>query len=241
MENKEYKVIHKAATRGHFNHGWLETNHTFSFADYYDAERIHFGVLRVINDDIIDGGMGFGTHPHDNMEIITIPLEGDLEHKDNMGNSTVIRHGDIQVMSAGTGIFHSEFNHNKDQKVKLLQIWVFPNKKGVEPRYGQISLDVKERVGRFQQILSPYSHDEGVWIHQNAWFHIADIKKGNSLEYSLKDKSNGIYVFVIKGEVEADGEELKDRDGMGIHGKDNISFKAVTDNTVLVMEVPMFN
>ncbi len=161
-------IIHRAETRGHANHGWLDTHHTFSFANYYNPERMHFGVLRVLNDDRVAAGMGFGTHPHDNMEIISIPLEGDLEHKDSMGNVSVIKNGDIQVMSAGTGITHSEYNRNKNSEVRFLQIWVFPNKKNVTPRYDQITLKDSDRYNKFQQILSPYPEDEGVWIHQNA-------------------------------------------------------------------------
>ena len=202
------QLIHKAATRGHADHGWLRTNHTFSFADYYNPERIHFGALRVLNDDYIAGGMGFGTHPHDNMEIITIPLEGDLEHKDSMGNGTVIKHGDVQVMSAGTGITHSEYNHNKTKPVQLLQIWVFPNKRNVTPRYDQITLDVNERRNKLQQILSPNSDDEGVWIHQDAWFHIGRFDQNFETTYTWKKQGNGVYVFVIKGDITVNGTAL---------------------------------
>src|ERR1700754_2737741 len=161
----ENTVLHKADTRGHANHGWLDSHHTFSFANYYNPERMSFGVLRVLNDDRVDPGMGFGKHPHDNMEIISIALEGDLEHKDSMGNTAVIKKGDIQVMSAGTGIYHSEYNRNKDKLTKFLQIWVYPNKKNVTPRYDQISLNEEDRRNKLQQILSPNANDEGVWIH----------------------------------------------------------------------------
>lgn len=172
----EKSVFHPAGSRGDANHGWLHSKHTFSFANYYHPERMHFGMLRVLNDDTVAAGMGFGTHPHNNMEIISIPLSGDLEHKDSMGNVSVIRNGDIQVMSAGMGITHSEYNKNKDQEVKFLQIWVFPNKKDVTPRYDQITLNKEDRKNTFQQILSPNPNDSGVWIHQNAWFHLADRK-----------------------------------------------------------------
>jgi redox-sensitive bicupin YhaK (pirin superfamily) len=165
-------ILHKSETRGHANHGWLESYHTFSFANYYNPERMHFGVLRVLNDDRVNPGMGFGAHPHDNMEIISIPLEGDLEHKDSMGNVATIKHGDIQVLSAGTGIQHSEYNRNQNQLVKFLQIWIFPNKKNVTPRYDQITLNIAERHNKLQQIISPNPDDEGVWIHQDAWFHL---------------------------------------------------------------------
>lgn len=234
------QLIHKAATRGHADHGWLRTNHTFSFADYYNPERVHFGALRVLNDDYIAGGMGFGTHPHDNMEIITIPLEGDLEHKDSMGNGTVIKHGDVQVMSAGTGITHSEFNHNKTKSVQLLQIWVFPNKRNVTPRYDQITLDVNERRNKLQQILSPNSDDEGVWIHQDAWFHIGRFDQNFETTYTWKKQGNGVYVFVIKGDITVNGTALNERDGSGIWNTDSMSIQANSaDAELLIIEVPM--
>lgn len=234
------QLIHKAATRGHADHGWLRTNHTFSFADYYNPERVHFGALRVLNDDYIAGGMGFGTHPHDNMEIITIPLEGDLEHKDSMGNGTVIKHGDVQVMSAGTGITHSEYNHNKTKPVQLLQIWVFPNKRNVTPRYGQITLDVNQRHNKLQQILSPNSDDEGVWIHQDAWFHIGRFDQNFETTYTWKKQGNGVYVFVIKGDITVNGTALNERDGSGIWNTDTMTIQANSANAeLLIMEVPM--
>ena len=234
------QLIHKAATRGHADHGWLRTNHTFSFADYYNPERVHFGALRVLNDDYIAGGMGFGTHPHDNMEIITIPLEGDLEHKDSMGNGTVIKHGDVQVMSAGTGITHSEYNHNKTKPVQLLQIWVFPNKRNVTPRYDQITLDVNQRHNKLQQILSPNSDDEGVWIHQDAWFHIGRFDQNFETTYTWKKQGNGVYVFVIKGDITVNGTALNERDGSGIWNTDAITIQANSANAeLLIIEVPM--
>ncbi len=232
-------VLHKAETRGEARHGWLLSRHTFSFANYYDPERIHFGALRVINDDIVDAGMGFGTHPHDNMEIISIPLEGDLEHKDSMGNVTVIKHGDVQVMSAGTGIFHSEYNKNRDQKVKFLQIWVFPNKKQVKPRYDQITLNVADRHNKLQQILSPNPDDEGVWIHQNAWFHMGNFEKGWTAEYQMKAPGNGVYAFILKGDATINGQSLIARDGFGIWDVGGLSIMADSDLEILLMEVPM--
>ncbi len=232
-------ILHKADTRGDADHGWLHSRHTFSFANYYDPSRMHFGALRVLNDDYVAPGMGFGTHPHDNMEIISIPLEGDLEHKDSMGNVAVIRHGDIQVMSAGTGIRHSEYNKNDDQPVKFLQIWVFPNKRNVTPRYDQITLNTGDRKNRFQQIVSPSPDDEGVWIHQNAWFHMADLEKGTSLDYTLKGEGNGLYVFVLSGDVAVDGQELNSRDGFGIWDIKKVNFSATGDTSLLLMEVPM--
>ncbi len=232
-------VIHKAETRGHADHGWLNAHHTFSFASYYDPNRVQFGVLRVLNDDIVAPGMGFGTHPHDNMEIITIPLEGDLAHKDSMGNAETIKFGDVQVMSAGTGIQHSEFNPNHDRRTNLLQIWVFPKVRNVVPRYQQITLDVADRHNTFQQILSPNEGEEGVWIHQDAWFHMGNLDKGISQTYHRKKEGNGLYVFVIKGEVLVDGQALKQRDGMGITDFDNLLFEATSDAELLLMEVPM--
>jgi len=232
-------VLHKAATRGHADHGWLNSMHTFSFANYYDPERVHFGALRVLNDDTVEAGMGFDSHPHDNMEIISIPLEGDLEHLDNMGNGSVIRYGDIQVMSAGTGIFHSEFNKNKDRRVKFLQIWVIPNKKNVMPRYGQITLNIADRHNKLQQIVSPNADDEGVWIHQNAWFHLGKFDKGFSTEYVLKSKDSGVYTFVLSGDLTISGQPLNTRDGYGIWDVDKLSITADTDSEFLLMEVPM--
>ncbi len=233
-------VYHKAATRGFADHGWLKSHHTFSFANYYDPERINFGVLRVLNDDFVEAGMGFGTHPHSNMEIISIPLEGDLEHKDSMGNTTVIRNGDIQVMSAGRGITHSEYNKNEDIPVKFLQIWVIPNQKNITPRYDQISLNPDDRRDRLQQILSPNKGDEGVWIHQDAWFHLGTFSKGHQETYTLKREGNGIYVFLISGSLTIGETILSKRDGLGITGAINFTMTAGDNDTeVLVMEVPM--
>jgi len=233
-------VLHKAASRGDANHGWLHSRHTFSFANYYNPERIHFGMLRVLNDDYVEAGMGFGTHPHDNMEIISIPLEGDLEHKDSMGNVAVIKKGDVQVMSAGTGITHSEYNKNKDKPVKFLQIWVFPNKKNVKPRYDQITLNMTDRHNKLQQILSPNADDEGVWIHQDAWFHLGKFDYGFSVEYRIKKSGNGVYIFVLNGDVTIDETDLNERDGLGIWNTDRISIKANSpDSEILLMEVPM--
>jgi len=232
-------VLHKANTRGHANHGWLNSKHTFSFADYYDPERTHFGALRVLNDDTVEAGMGFGKHPHDNMEIISIPLVGDLEHKDSMGNTSVIKHGDVQVMSAGTGIFHSEFNRNKDQILKFLQIWVYPNKKNVNPRYDQITLNIADRHNKLQQILSPNADDAGVWIYQNAWFHLGQFDKEFSIDYNIKEKGNGVYAFVLKGDVTINNQQLQIRDGFGIWDIEKLSIVANTNAEFLLMEVPM--
>ena len=233
-------ILHKADTRGDANHGWLHSRHTFSFANYHNPERMRFGVLRVLNDDIVEAGMGFGTHPHDNMEIISIPLEGDLEHKDSMGNIAIIKNGDVQVMSAGSGITHSEYNKNKEKPVKFLQIWVFPNRKNVKPRYDQITLNINDRYNKLQQILSPNIEDAGVWIHQDAWFHLGKFDEGFSVDYSIKKSGNGVYVFVLKGDITFDETALNERDGMGIWNTDKISIKANSqDAEILLMEVPM--
>ena len=233
-------ILHKANTRGHANHGWLESYHTFSFANYQNRERMNFGVLRVLNDDSVSQGMGFGKHPHDNMEIISIPLEGDLEHQDSMGNTTVIKEGDIQIMSAGTGIFHSEKNKNKDQAVKFLQIWIYPNQKNVTPRYDQITLNLEDRYNKLQQILSPNPEDEGVWIHQDAWFHIGKFDNGFSTSYRIKKPGNGIYAFVLKGDFSIDNINVNERDGIGIWDTEKISIQATSEEAqILLMEVPM--
>ena len=232
-------ILHKSETRGHANHGWLDSHHTFSFANYYNPERVNFGTLRVLNDDIVIAGQGFGTHPHDNMEIISIPLHGDLEHKDSMGNHGVINAGEIQVMSAGTGIFHSEFNKNKDKDINFLQIWVFPNKKNVTPRYDQVSLADIEKPDELYQILSPNPNDQGVWIHQNAWFHMGDLSEGWEGSYELKDKNNGVYFFVIEGSLTVAGQTLNRRDGLGVSETDKIEIKTDSITKLLVMEMPM--
>lgn len=233
-------IIHKADTRGHANHGWLDTCHTFSFAGYYNPARMNFGVLRVLNDDYVEAGMGFGTHPHDNMEIISIPLEGVLEHRDSMGNVAVIEKGDIQVMSAGTGIRHSEYNKNKDAPVKFLQIWVFPNKHNVQPRYDQITLDVNDRHNKLQQIVSPNPGDEGVWIHQDAWFHMGIFEKDFETVYNIKRNGNGVYAFILNGSFDIDGNTLNTRDGIGVSETDKIFIKSLApDSEILLMDVPM--
>lgn len=233
------KVIHKAATRGQANHGWLESNHSFSFANYHNPERMNFGMLRVLNDDRVYAGQGFGTHPHANMEIISIPLEGDLEHKDSMGNVAVIQEGDVQVLSAGTGITHSEYNKNKDKEVKFLQIWVIPKKENVTPRYDQISIQDIEKENKFYQVLSPNQEDQGAWINQDAWFNLGKFEKGTSDEYKIQKTGNGVYAFVLEGEVEINGEKLSKRDGMGIWDTEILNLTANSNARVLLMDVPM--
>jgi redox-sensitive bicupin YhaK (pirin superfamily) len=233
-------TIHKASTRGHANHGWLDSYHTFSFAGYHDPQRMHFGALRVLNDDTVAGGMGFGTHPHENMEIISIPTSGDLEHFDNMGNKQVIRQGDVQVMSAGTGIQHGEKNKNKDKEVKFFQIWVFPNKKNVTPRYDQQSFPDAEKHNKLLTVVSPIgTQDGGVQIHQDAWFSLGKLDKDVAMEYVLKKKDNGVYAFVIEGDLTINGETLNRRDGLAIEAVDKLSIKADSAAEILLMEVPV--
>lgn len=232
-------TLHRADTRGHADHGWLNAHHSFSFANYYNPERMNFGVLRVLNDDVVSGGMGFGMHPHDNMEIITIPLRGDLEHKDSMGNTGRIKNGEIQVMSAGTGVFHSEYNPSKDQETNLLQIWLFPNKRDVEPRYDQISIEDYRTKNELYQVVSPDANGQGTWIHQDAWFHLGDFDKGTTREYHLKKEDNGVYLFVIEGNVSVNGQSLDKRDAYGVWDTDKISITAESDARFLLMEMPM--
>lgn len=232
-------VVHKANERGHANHGWLDAWHSFSFASYYDPAKVHFGALRVLNDDTIAGGMGFGTHPHDNMEIITIPLSGQLEHKDSMGNTGTISKGEVQVMSAGSGIKHSEYNHNANEPVSLFQIWVFPNQKNVTPRYDQKAFDFEGLKNSFLTFVSPMGNDEGLNIHQNAWFSIGKLDKDTTHNYKLRDANNGVYALLINGEASIGGEKLNSRDAVGITEADTVVIKADADCEVLLLEVPL--
>jgi redox-sensitive bicupin YhaK (pirin superfamily) len=232
-------VLHKNSQRGYADHGWLKARHSFSFAGYYNPEKNHFGVLRVLNDDIVAAGMGFGLHPHDNMEIITIPLSGTLEHKDSMGNTGIISFGEVQVMSAGSGISHSEFNHSKIQEVRLLQIWLFPNKKNVAPRYDQIQYQLKEMNNQWVQIVSPNPDDEGSWIHQDAWFHLGKFSKDAYSQYQIKGEGNGLYIFVISGAIEVFDFKLESRDALGVWEMAKIPFVVLEESLILIMDIPM--
>ncbi|MBU2948974.1 pirin family protein [Zobellia uliginosa] len=234
-------TLHKADTRGHANHGWLNSYHTFSFGNYHNPERMSFGVLRVLNDDEVAAGMGFGTHGHSNMEIISIPLEGDLEHKDDMGNTTIIRQGDIQAMSAGSGIQHSEKNKSGDAQVKFLQIWILPKTANVTPRYDQITLTPNRLKNQLHQIVSPNADDEGIWIHQNAWFLLGEFDKDLVKTYILKNNANGVYIFLLEGKCIANNVSLEKRDGLGIEDTDHIDFTFIENSKILLMEVPMAN
>lgn len=232
-------VLHKAASRGHADHGWLNSWHSFSFAGYHDPSRIHFGALRVLNDDTVAGGMGFGKHPHDNMEIISIPLEGALEHEDSTGTKAIIRKGDVQIMSAGTGILHSEKNADTKSEVKFLQIWVFPEKKDVPPRYDQKSFDTSLLHNKLLTVVSPDVTHESVQINQQAWFSLARLDEGISVDYTLRKEGNGVYAFILDGDVRINNIELNKRDGLGITDEMNLKISPQTDAYVLLMEVPM--
>jgi redox-sensitive bicupin YhaK (pirin superfamily) len=232
-------IYHAANTRGHADHGWLNAHHSFSFAGYHDPSRIHFGVLRVLNDDIVAGGMGFGTHPHDNMEIITIPLQGALAHKDSMGHAEAIQSGEVQVMSAGTGLQHSEYNHNADEAVNLLQIWIFPNKRNVQPRYEQRMFDVNERQNKLQTLVSPIDkNDEGLKIHQDAWIYRTALDSGKSITLPLHE-NKGVYIFVIEGNINAEGKQLDKRDALGVWDTNEVTITANKASDILLLEVPM--
>jgi redox-sensitive bicupin YhaK (pirin superfamily) len=231
-------TFYKADTRGHANHGWLDSWHTFSFAQYYDPNRSHFGALRVLNDDYIAAGMGFGTHPHDNFEIVTIPLEGAVEHRDSMGNHGIIKRGDVQIMSAGSGIAHSEFNASKDEALKLFQIWVFPKERNITPRYDQKTYPLEGRKNSWQVVVSP--KDEGaVWINQDAYFNLGHFDANNNVDYTMNTKGNGVFLMVVEGEAEVDGQKLSKRDAIGVWDVDSVSIKTNAETELLAIEIPM--
>ena len=232
-------IFHKSDTRGFADHGWLLAKHSFSFAGYHNRNRMHFGALRVLNDDEVSEGIGFPEHPHDNMEIITIPLEGEVAHKDSMGNSATISAGQIQIMSAGTGIYHSEFNPSSTNKTKLLQIWVFPNKRNVTPRYQEIDIKSNESRNEWNQIVSPNAEDAGGWIHQDAWFFLSDMDANTSKTYTFKGEVTGIYAFVIEGKISIEGQIMERRDGMGIVETSEVEIKFLENTKLLIMEVPL--
>jgi redox-sensitive bicupin YhaK (pirin superfamily) len=233
------EIIHKNATRGLADHGWLLSRHTFSFADYYNPNRVRFGLLRVINDDIVKPSMGFGTHPHENMEIVSIPLAGSLRHQDSMGNRHVITAGEVQIMSAGSGLTHSEYNNSNNDDVNFLQIWVFPKTENISPRYGQRYFDRADRQNRFQVVASPQASDETIWINQDAWFSMADLDAGKQARYEKNLRNNGVYFFVIEGNLKIDGQSIERRDGLGSADGESFLVKSETDAQLLVIEVPM--
>jgi quercetin 2,3-dioxygenase len=235
------KTIHRADSRGLADHVWLKSRHTFSFAAYHDPERVRFGLLRVLNDDIVEPGEGFGTHPHDNMEIISIPLSGALAHKDSTGNEHVINTGDVQIMSAGSGLFHSEYNASKKEPVNFLQIWVFPKLRDIEPRYDQKTFDLNGRLNKIQTVVSPEKDSVALWINQDSYFSLSKLEPGKSVNYVIKNKGNGLYLFLIEGKLNAAGELLNKRDAIGIEDTDSLELKAEENTEVLLIEVPMHN
>jgi redox-sensitive bicupin YhaK (pirin superfamily) len=233
------KTFHTSGTRGEADHGWLHAKHSFSFAQFFNPERIQFGALRVLNDDVIAPGMGFGTHPHNNMEIITIPLKGALEHKDSMDNIGVVAVDEIQVMSAGTGVSHSEYNKNKDQPLNLLQLWVLPNQQNVVPRYDQKNIKALKKTNTLYPVISPNHDGAGMWIHQDAWFHLGDFDQKTTVPYSLHKQGNGVYAFMIEGRASIEGESLEKRDALGVWETESFSITAEENSRILLVEVPM--
>ena len=231
-------IIHKSNSRGHADFGWLNSRHTFSFGQYYDPQRINFGMLRVLNDDIVAGGAGFPTHPHSNMEIVSIPLSGELAHKDSTGNEKVIKTGEVQIMSAGSGLTHSEYNSSQNDEVNFLQIWVFPKEKDIKPRYDQKLFDEAGRQNKLQTVVAP-NDDSAVWINQDSWFSLSDLNKGNTLDYSFNGTDSGVYVFVLEGEIQVEGNTLSKRDAIGVWDTEKISVTSSSDAQLLFIEVPM--
>lgn len=232
-------IITKAKDRGVANHGWLKPAHYFSFGGWHNPAKVHFGELRVLNDDWIAGGGAFPTHPHDNMEIVTIPFTGALKHKDSTGGAGVIKAGDVQIMSAGTGVQHSEANESAVDPVTLFQIWVFPKERNIKPRYDQRTFDVAEREGKWQVVVSPKEEENALWINQDARFSLANIKKETGIEYNNGFKGNGVYLVVIKGAVEVDGVRYDEKDAVGISETDSFKINALEDAELLAIEIPM--
>lgn len=232
-------IYHAAGSRGKADHGWLKSYHSFSFANYFNEEKMHFGALRVLNDDVVAPGRGFGMHPHENMEIITIPLKGNLEHEDSMGNKGVIKEGDVQVMSAGTGVMHSEYNKSKEEELAFLQIWLFPRAQNLSPRYDQVNINDLKVKNKFYQIISPNKDEQGAWINQDAWFYMGEFDAGLEEKYNLHNKENGVYFFILDGEVEIEGKKLSKRDALGIWNINNLNVKTLSKAQILLIEVPM--
>jgi redox-sensitive bicupin YhaK (pirin superfamily) len=232
-------TFYPANQRGTINHGWLKANFSFSFAGYYDPDKVHFGALRVLNDDIIDGGTGFGTHPHDNMEIITIPLQGALEHKDSMGNIGVIHAGEVQVMSAGTGVEHSEYNHSKTEAANTLQIWLFPKVRNIAPRYDQRDFKDKFVLNEFTTLVTGDKNVDALWINQDATFSLGEFEAGKSISYDMKLAGNGAYIFVLDGAVTINGQVLNKKDALGVTDAESITIDNQTNSRLLILEVPM--
>jgi hypothetical protein len=233
--------FYPASERGHVDFGWLNSFHSFSFGHWYDPSKVHFGALRVLNDDQVRGGGGFGIHPHDNMEIVSIPLQGELSHKDSIGTQGLIKTGDVQIMSAGTGIQHSEMNASKTDPVSFLQIWIIPKKANIKPRYDQKTFDLSQRINKWQIVVSPEEKEGGVWINQDARFALTKLEEGKSIEYEPKFVKSGVYLFLIDGQVEAGGRQVSRRDAIGFSDTDKVSIKASEDSEILAIEVPMLS
>ena len=233
------KIIHRATDRGIQDHGWLKAAHSFSFANYHEPSKMHFGLLRVLNDDIVAPGMGFGSHGHDNMEIITIPLKGSLAHKDSLGSIGNISAGEVQIMSAGSGIQHSEFNGSSEEEVNLLQIWIFPKERNIEPRYDQKKYDMEKSRNSFVTVVSPEDSSEVMWVNQDAVFSLGTFDQGSVAYYTLKYTGNGAYVFVIEGKAELDGAILEKRDAAGVYDTETIELNVTENSKILIIEIPM--
>jgi quercetin 2,3-dioxygenase len=232
-------ILYPAKERGHANHGWLDSYHSFSFGQYDDPKKVHFGALRVLNDDSVAGGGGFGAHPHDNMEIVSIPLEGALTHKDSTGNEGIIRKGDVQIMSAGSGLRHSEYNASSTEMARFLQIWVFPKLKNIKPVYGQKTFDIRDRNNKWQVVVSPDATDQALYINQDARFSLVHLDEGKSISYETKFSNSGIYLFVIDGEIKVGDQILLKRDALGLTEADHLEIIASKNADVLAIEVPM--
>ncbi|HKH60026.1 MAG TPA: pirin family protein [Flavitalea sp.] len=234
-------IIYPASERGGADFGWLKAKHSFSFGQWYDPQKVHFGALRVLNDDLVKGGGGFPPHPHDNMEIVTIPLKGELAHKDSSGGSGVIKAGDIQIMSAGTGIKHSEYNASETEEINLLQVWVIPKHRNITPRYDQRTFEVTERQNKWQIVVSPDEKDNALWINQDTRFALTNLEAGKEITYSVNFRGNGVYIFVIEGAIKIGNESLSKRDAAGIYNSDSFTIQAVETSQLLAIEVPMLN
>ncbi|WP_420577647.1 pirin family protein [Ekhidna sp.] len=232
------KIIHKANSRGTADFGWLHSKHTFSFGQYYNPDRVHFGMLRVLNDDILQGGAGFPTHPHSNMEIVSIPLKGSLAHKDSTGTEKLIHTEEVQIMSAGSGLTHSEYNGSKTDEVNFLQIWVFPKEKDIKPRYDQKVFESSERVDRIQTVVSP-NDEKALWINQDAYFSLTNLSDGNTITYNFNKMGNGVYIFIIEGQIDIQEDTLDKRDAIGISETNEVTISAKKDSELLFIEVPM--
>ena len=233
-------IFYPASERGHVNFGWLDSYHSFSFGNWHDPEKVHFGALRVLNDDMVEGGKGFDTHPHDNMEIVSIPLKGAIAHKDSTGTEGIIYSGDVQIMSAGSGIRHSEYNASHFDPVNFLQIWVFPKQRNIKPRHDQKAFDQSGRKGKWQVVVSPDKTEGGVWINQDARMALTQLEAGKEISFSPVFSGNGVYLFVLEGAAEVEGKKLGRRDALGVSGTDAFTIKADTRTDLLAIEVPMF-